>query len=377
MPFTGKATYDNFTMIGEDISDIMLILSPTEVPFLNLLPGAPRAATSTDHGWSEEALGPDRIVNSTAVNSATAATPVQINGFGNQLQIGMLVELEVASGNMEVAKIGSILGANSIVLDRNIGGRGINSLAPGGSMFIISTAELEGSETSGDVTRPRTRRKNYTQIFKKPVTVSGTDNAVITNPAVGNEFDHQVTLRSVELLRDLEKAVLRSVATGSIGSASEYRTFNGIRQFITSINSTVAATSFTADPLLYTNDLMQQAWGAGARDLNLLLCGAQWKRDLSATNASKLQVRQDEKSIEREVEVIQTDFGLLQVMLTPWLPDRYMMGLATNRIFVPPLQGRSFQREMLAKTGDSEKGHVIGEYTVEIHHPDKMFQAHP
>jgi hypothetical protein len=27
MPFNGKATYDNFTMIGEDVSDILLLIS--------------------------------------------------------------------------------------------------------------------------------------------------------------------------------------------------------------------------------------------------------------------------------------------------------------------------------------------------------------
>jgi len=41
-----------------------------------------------------------------------------------------------------------------------------------------------------------------------------------------------------------------------------------------------------------------------------------------------------------------------------------------------PLRGRSFQRVDLAKTGDNDKAHVVGEYSIEVHHPDKQAQAH-
>lgn len=377
MPFSGKATYDNFALIGEDVSDIMLLISPTETPFLSILPPADQPAVNILHQWTEEALGPDKVVASTAVNSATAATGVQINGFGNQLQVGMLLEVESGATPQEVVQITSIPGPNSILVSRNFGSRGVSSLVAGGNLFVISTAELEGSETSGDVTRPRTRRSNYTQIFKKPITVSGTDQAVITAPAVGSEFDHQTTLRTIELARDLEKAVFRSVQSGSsIGSSSAYRTMDGLRQFLTGINSTIAANSFAADPIGYINDQLQNAWNAGARDLDVIVAGPQWKRDISATNVAKLQITQDDRGIQRYIEFIQTDFGQVRVLLTPWLPDRYLMGLSTQRVKVTPLRGRSFQREMLAKTGDSFKGHVVGEYTLEVHHPDKMFQAH-
>jgi hypothetical protein len=357
-----KASYDNFSIIGEDISETMLLLAARETPFLDLLEDPEEPVTNVYHQWREEYLGPDRIVNSTALSSATANTGIQINGFGNQLQVGMLLEVEAGSPQTnEVAQIVSIPGPNSVLLSRNFGSRGVSSLAAGGNLFVISTAELEGSETSGDVTRPRASRGNFTQIFKKPVTISGTDRAVITAPDIGDEFDHQATLRAVELLRDLEKAVFRSVQSGStIGSATAYRTFDGLRQWLTTINSTITASSFSANPL----------------DLNVLVCGAGWKRVLSGTNAAKLQIPQQDRGIIRKLDYIETDFGLLQMVLTPWLGDNHMMGVATRRIKVNNLRGRSFFKEDLAKTGDSWKGHVLGEYTLEVHHPHLMFQAH-
>jgi hypothetical protein len=39
---------------------------------------------------------------------------------------------------------------------------------------------------------------------------------------------------------------------------------------------------------------------------------------------------------------------------------------------VLPLQGRSFSYIEMGKTGDNVKGMVVGEYTVEAHHPSAM-----
>jgi hypothetical protein len=377
-PFTGKATYDNFPIIGQDISSILLLMDVRETPLLSILSDPDQPALSIVHTYREERLVPDRITNSSAVNSVAVAA-VSLFGvslsFGDNAQVGMLLEPEVSTGAREVMQVASIIGANTIAVTRGINNV-INSLAAGGEVFVISTAELEGSETSGDVTVPRTSRDNSTQIFKKPVTISGSDQSVITSPDVGSEFDHQTTLRTIECVKDLEKALIRGVRINSIGSESAYRSMNGLRAQLTAINSAIIAASFTADPLLYLNDQLQNVWNTGARDIDVIMCGATWKREISNTNASRLEVRQDERGIERRVEYIQTDFGEAQLVLSPYMPARSAMGLATRRVRVLPLRGRSFQREILAKTGDSFKGHVLGEYTNEVHHPDKMFYSY-
>ena len=370
MPFTGLATHDDFEIIGEDVSDIMRLISPTETPLLDLLPEPDMPVTNVYHQWTEEELGPDTVIASTAVASATAATGVTVQ-HATLLQPGMLIE----NGD-EVMQITTINASNGqVTFTRGVGGSAVSSLAPGGSLFVQATAELEGSETSGDVTRVRTRRSNYTQIFKKPITVSGTRQSVITAPNVANEFDHQVIARSRELLRDLEKSVIRSRnVANSIGGDSNYRSMRGLRSFIENINSKVPANSFASNPIDYVNDILQDVWNAGATDLDVLVCGHQWKRDLSATNASNLYVTQDERGVERRVEYVTTDFGNLRVVLSRWMPASSLLALASGRVMVKPLQGRSFQRMELAMTGDNKKGHVLGEYTLEIHHPHRMGQ---
>lgn len=375
--FTGLSTSDDFAVIDLDISEILLLVAPFQTPFLDLLPQAPRAATSPKHTWFEQNIGPDRLIVSTAINSATAATGVQVNGLASLLAVGMMLEMESSVGDGELMTVSSIPGPNSLLLNRNVGvvARGVNSLVVGGTLFVIASAEMEGDDTDGDVSRARTQFDNYTQIFKKPIRISGTRQAVLTAPNVGSEIDNQETLRTIELLRDLEKAVIRSVAISTIANETTVRTMNGVRALVTSINSAIANTSFTADPLLYTNALMQQAWNAGARDLDLLLVGSEWGAAISNTNASKLQVEQDDRNVTRMVERITTDFGSLRKVVSPWMPPKAIMGLATGRMFVPNLQGRNFAREDLAKTGDNWRRQIIGEYTFELHHQEQMFQG--
>lgn len=377
--FTGLATYDDFAVIDPDMSEILLLTSPFQTPLLDLLPQPIRPVTSPTHYWTEQQLGPDRIIASTAINSATAATGVQVNGLAHLLQVGMLLEIEAGEGNREITQIASIPGPNSLLLTRNVGlsgvAGGVNSLAAGGTLFVISTAAEEGSETTGDTSRPRVQLVNYTQIFKKEIKISGTRQAVLTAPNVGSEIDNQETLRTIELIRDLEKAVIRSVAVHSIGADDQVRTMNGLRAQLTSINSAVNNSSFVADPLLYVNTLLQRAWNAGARDLNVLLVGEDWASAISGTNASKLQVEQTERGVERLVEYIITDFGAVRKILSPWADPKSMMGLATGRIFVTPMTGRNIQRAEMGRTGDNLKRHILGEYTLEVHRQDQMFQA--
>ncbi len=375
--FTGLATYDDFSVIDTDISEILLLASPFETPFLDILPTPLRPATNVEHKWSEQEIGPDRIYASTAINSATAATGVQTDGKAGYLQVGMLLELEPASGNREVLQISSIPGPNSLLLTRNVGvvPQGVNSLPAGGTLFVISTAEKEGDDTDGDVSVPRVFRTNWTQIFKKPIKISGSRQAVLTRPNVGSEIDNQETLRTIELLRDLEKAVIRSVAISTVGDDNTYRSMNGLRNIITTNNSIVANNSFTADPLFYVNAQMQSAWNAGARGLNVLLMGSEWSAALSATNASKIQVSQDDRNVTRVIETVTTDFGSVRKVVSPWMPRQAMFGLDTRRVFVMPLTGRNFQRQDLARVGDSLRRQILGEYTMEVHQQGQMFQA--
>ena len=66
------------------------------------------------------------------------------------------------------------------------------------------------------------------------------------------------------------------------------------------------------------------------------------------------------------VDVYESDFGICRVVMSRWVPADTVLLLESSRIDVLPLAGRSFMFKPLARTGDSESGQVIGEYTCEL-----------
>ena len=49
MAFTGRAIYSNYATIPEDVSDLVTIISPREVPLLDYIGDAPYAAINPYH----------------------------------------------------------------------------------------------------------------------------------------------------------------------------------------------------------------------------------------------------------------------------------------------------------------------------------------
>lgn len=378
MPFTGLSTNAMFSagpLNAEDVSPMIDLLARDEVPLLDWLGDAPNFATNTIHEFLEEELRPNYITTSTAINSATAATGFQVADFGDLLTVGTVLENETQT---EVMQVTSIVGQFSILASRAFGGGAVGSLAAGGQLFVRGNYALEGNDhPGGDVTRKRRRRSNYVGLFHIPIAISGTQLAVNPLGNGGNELDHQKALRVREALRDLEKEVIRGVVSGnSIGSSTTYRTFRGLRAAIGSINSTVTLSSFQADPHLYIGDVWEQAFknGAGEAEDWGIVAGRTYFRAISNLNSTKVQDSNDVEQFKRVIRNYEGPFGRCTVFLSRWMPTNSLLLIPRQRVRVVPLQNRAFQILDIAKSGDSEKRLLVGEYTVEDHHPQAMAQ---
>ena len=99
----------------------------------------------------------------------------------------------------------------------------------------------------------------------------------------------------------------------------------------------------------------------------MIIADAQWKRAIDGLIDTRIRVTTDEDTLRTEVTYYESSFGR-QAILPPsrHMPYKSAMALASDRIEVVPLQGRSFQHQQLAKTGHATKGVVVGEYTVAV-----------
>jgi hypothetical protein len=368
MPFSGRATYSNFTAIAEDVSDIVSMISPRETPLLDILGDSPFPARSVLHEWLEDDLSPNTIVNSSAVSSDTVDTAIGIAASkARRLQVGMILRGPAASGN-EYLVISAISG-NTITVNRAFGGTTGNSFAAGQSIDVIADASLEGDDVVTDTSGVRSRKQNFLQLFKKDVIVSGTQEAVTQLGGINDEFTYQQQQRIREALRDLEKAVILGILSGNtIGSATARRTMKGLRSFITTNAQSVGATLTES----WLGNSLKAAWDQGGTDVDVILAGVNYKRIIDQFNASRKLIPNEDSKFSNLVSEYESTFGVMRVVLSRWMPANEALILSSQRIKVLPLQGRSFQFKEVASQGDARKGMVLGEYTVEVRNEEGL-----
>ena len=366
MAFTGRAIYDTdgtntvWGGIAEDVSSLIGMISPAETPLLDALGDATFPARSVYHEWLEESFRPNTITSSTA--ASTSGTAVMVHdgaglNVGDFMMAGAILKDTTTGEYLQVASTGS----STIVVTRAFGGTTAGDLAAGNTLTVIADAALEGADVGSDVSKPRVRTGNYCQIFKTDIVVSGTEQAV-THIGVDNEYQHQKNLRLREALRDLEKSVILSKSSGNtIGSSTAYRSFKGLWDFISTNSTSVATLSVSV-----LEDSFEAAWGYGANDLDLIVCDATWKRVIDNWNTDRVQVANMEGTYRNRTTMYEGTFGAVPVLLNRWMPTKSLMILSTQRVNVLPLQGRSFRHEEVSKTGDSAKGMIIGEMTLEV-----------
>jgi len=377
MTFTGLALYDSgvFNGVAEDVSEEIGMIAPFETLLLNALAQAPAPADNVLHEWLEEDLGPNTV--SVSVTQDDAATYVVPHMAGTAaypyLQAGMTMENETTGEQVQISSVG----VNTITITRGFGSTTAATITAGDNFFVIGDAALEGADVSGDLSRPRDRRTNYCQLFQKLIVVSGTMQAVRKLGGITDEYDHQRMQRLRESLRDLEKTVIRGRLSGNTigGSAvANTRTMKGLWQAIaTNATSTGTLTQSTLDTVI------QGAWSNGATDLDLIVCDKVMKRIIDGWNSSRIDVTQGSAGDEtymRKVTYYEGTFGEMEVQLNRWMPSGSLMVISTKRIHVVPLRGRSFRHERVAKTGDAEKGHVLGEYTLEFRNEKGLAKAY-
>lgn len=375
MAFTGLSSNDLFTasLVQEDVSRLIATLSPKETALLNFLGDSDVFATSTKHEFVEDFMLPNYIVASTAINSATAATAFQVNGLGEALTVGTILENETQT---EIMQVTSIVGPNSIVASRAYGGGAVGSLAAGGQLYVRAMAGIEGDDHDGRHTRRLgTRKANTVGLFHMPVAASGTEMSL--NLYGNDSYDAAVAKGVVDMLHQLEKEVVRGVlnSSNSLGSASQTRTMQGLRNWITTINSTVVASSFSANPHLYIGNVWEQIYSQGGSpdtETWAIVAGSSFFRDISNLNDTKVQDSSESEQFKRVIRTYEGPLGRAQVILSRVLAANELLLIPRERVKVVPLQGRSFSYEEMGKTGDNKKGLLTGEYTIEVHHANAM-----
>lgn len=251
----------------------------------------------------------------------------------------------------------------------------IDTLAAAGA-----NAQIEGddSSTSGFFPTPSatSRISNNTQISRKTVIVSGTQDAV-NKAGRKKEIVYQLMKRAKELRRDME-FVLTNNQTPVPNSSANATTARAMRPlpnwYSTNTSrgaagsngsSTAAVTDGTQRVLTegFVKSMIQSAWTQGGEP-DLIMTGPFNKTVVSGFTGNNTRMQDtSDGELKSAIDIYVSDFGTHKIVPNKFSRDRDLHILTTDLWAVAYL--RPMQTIDLAKTGDSEKGFVLAEYSLE------------
>ena len=335
-----------------------------------------KPVTQTKHEWDEDELNPVIIkAKGTGGDLSAAGMTVLLLSAGQQARVTAGTKLmDQLSGKFEVLQVTARSGVSATVV-RGHGGSSAETHATGATYDIIANARPQGMEGPADESVARSRSYNYTQIFSKGVQLTGTALAIEHN-GISKEDSYQIDKRLRELIRELDRNVIMGTREAANVSDTVYGGFGGLIDYIKhATGGNTTSTSETLTPSVL-NAMAKQVWDDGGTP-DIVLVGGVQKQKISAFDKEYRRTTMDSRRAGFTVEEFVTDLGVnLRIVVDRWMPVDTAIVIDSSRIHIKPLQTRGFFLEKLAKTGDSEKWQVIGEYTMEVKAAGKAHAIH-
>lgn len=170
--------------------------------------------------------------------------------------------------------------------------------------------------------------------------------------------------RFQEQVRLLEKTLfdgVRNVGTNQTASSTlDPRGMGGFRTFITDNTASLSSGPLTQKDL---EDQIQACWTDGGNP-DLIICNGWVKRKISSFYAPYVRTTRAENQGGVTIDQVETEFGTLNILMSRWCPSSQLYIVSSEYVGILPYD--EFFDEPLAKTGDYERGQVVGEYTLVV-----------
>lgn len=235
-----------------------------------------------------------------------------------------------------------------------------------------TNAVVEGADASTASNLTRTNRTNVTQILEKVIQVSRTQRTIAKYGNIGDELTWQQTAKLQELARDLDKTLLQG--TYSAGSSVAARTMRGLEEAVTT--NTYDASSGSLTETIFRVQLLKKIWDAGGRGDKVVYMNSFQKQLADGfTGVSNVRVNltpsNNMVTLPYNLGFYASSYGTVKLMLTPHATATVISCVPTGSnevaVFDP------FTATPMAKTGDSDKVQIIGEYS--LRHRNEPFDG--
>jgi hypothetical protein len=237
-----------------------------------------------------------------------------------------------------------------------------------------SNAQIEADDTTIAAVTPTVRVGNRTQISNASVVISRTQETV-QKAGRSSELAYQITKKTKELKRDIE-AILSQNQASAAGNATTARKTGSLEAwFATNVSRGASGSSggFSGGAVAaapdgtqraFTESLLktvaQSVYSAGG-DADTIMVGPAQKQIVSTFTGNNTRTQDtSEGKLSTAIKVYESDFGDLKIVTNRFQRNRTAFVLQSDMWQIAWLD--PIRVEDLAKTGDSMKKLLVGEY---------------
>ena len=363
-----------------DMSKDIALLDPNAAPFITItktIKGGNniRKVYNPKFEWLED----DYLGNSTALSAelTNVATSVSVDD-GSIFRVNDVITIPATGENMLVTAISN----NTLTVTRGYGGVAAAAAAADDVVIIIGNAFKENSLMRDRLSTKEVAKYNYTQIFRTPIELSGTEEA--SKLYGGKDKAYQRKKALVEHKRDIalsmyfgqKKEDTTSGVRRTMGGLLEFiKTGSNIQEFKS--GSTGSEVNFTYKN--FVTYVAEPAFRHGS-DNKLLIGGPTTMAAIMAWDADKLMTEVGaDKTFGVSVKKLVTPFGTLDMVYDPLLNGDiyggYGLILDMENIRYAYMEGRDTKLHTNIQANDQDG--VVDEYftecSLEVKLPDTHF----
>ena len=223
-------------------------------------------------------------------------------------------------------------------------------------------ANIEGANNSYALASSTTRLGDYTQIFKKFVKVSGTQE-VVDKAGRDSEVSYQKMKRLREIMRDVEYALVNG--TGNSGATGTARELTGVlARITTSIGTGTGTGTETLTEAMYNNNL-QEIYTLGG-EAHATYANAWQQRKIAAFSTPNARTEMTgDGEISAYVNVYYSQFGRMEIIPDRQMTSTIIANLQDDMWSVAELRGINYK--VTDVDADAITGRYLGELTLRAH----------
>ncbi len=346
--------------IAIDMSDTLTMISPFDVPILNLVGKSSLSTpcTAVKHEWLEDSLrGMDSLVVTQGKFSSTtdpADDVVVTTGSGVYFRAGDIWLCE-----SELLRVRSTPAADTLDFARGYGGSTAVSHANGKALTYVGNVTVQDAALGTARTTTKSGLYNYVQIMEDALKFTTTEKA-IKKYVEQNSVDAQMTRAMRTWWIGWEKALLygRKVAlTPTVAGAMD-----GILVRITTNAYAKAGAYLTEDNI---RAALQDIWSAGGNPSHIIVNAFQKLRISSFLDQMRETTRTDQTA-GSVINSYESEFGTVGIVLDRWMPADTVLIVSKEHLGFGPFRDHATKAIQLPQTtGLVESWQILGGYTSE------------